>query len=129
MYNEKIEIIKIWKDLAQSSALEKFKILPVVSSLAATLLVIATFNEKLIIITNFVKFLLAILLALIPISLWGLLCILYKDEKVARENLESETGVKMKYKGTMHIFLDIFPYIITTILTAIIFFIIALIFT
>lgn len=127
MLNEKIGIIKLWKDLAQSSAAEKFKILSIDSSLAATLLVIATFNERLITITNYVKILLAILLALIPVSLWGLLYILYKDEKIARENLEAETGSKMKYGGIMHILRDIFPYIITGILTVIMFLMIALI--
>jgi len=124
---EKIETIKIWADLAQSSAKEKYQTLTAVSTLAAALLVMATFNEKLIPLTNLVKWIIIILLLIIPISLWGLLGNLYNTEKVAREKLEEATGSKINYKGFMHIFQDIFPYIITGILTIIIFFIIAII--
>jgi hypothetical protein len=51
----------------------KYALLPVMSSLSAALLVVATFQEKLIPLTSFVKFLLVTLLAIIPISIWGYL--------------------------------------------------------
>lgn len=126
--NKKIKTIEIWSDLAQSSAREKYLTLSTICSLAATLLIIATFNEKLFPLTNYVKILVAILLFLIPFSLWGLLYVLHKDEKNARIQLDKEVGEKMKSEGVMNFILNIFPYIITFILTVIIILIIFLIF-
>lgn len=124
---EEIETIKIWSELASTSSREKYKTLPTVCSLAATLLIIATFNEKLIPLTDYVRTLITSLLILIFISLWGFLYLLYRDEKVARTHLEKITKEKMRYNGISHLILDIFPYIIAVIFTCIIIAIILLI--
>lgn len=74
------EKMKNYFDLLNWAVREKFKSLATISSLAATLLIIATFNEKIIILTNFVRWILFILLLLIPISLFCLLLELWKAE-------------------------------------------------
>lgn len=51
-------------ELVKFATRERFALLPVISTLAATFLVVATFNEQLIVLTFFVRTLLAILLAL-----------------------------------------------------------------
>ena len=51
-------------ELVRFATRERFALLPTISTLAATFLVVATFNEQLIILTFFVKVLLAILLLL-----------------------------------------------------------------
>lgn len=45
-------------------------ILPVISSLAATMLVVATFNENIIPLNNLVRFIISVFLFLIPLSLF-----------------------------------------------------------
>ncbi len=124
---ENLEIVRIWGELAQSSTREKYKTLSTVCSLAAMLLIIATFNENLFPITKYVKILVTILLSLIPLSLWGLLYALYQDEKVARTELEKITEEEMSHKGLMHFLLDIFPYLVAMIFTVVIFLIALLI--
>jgi hypothetical protein len=76
-----IERIKNYSDLLNWAVREKFKALATISSLAATLLIIATFNERIIILNNFVRWILFILLLLIPISLFCLLLELWKAER------------------------------------------------
>lgn len=66
------EQVKSYGELMNWAVRTRFETLPAISALAATLLVIATFNDKLIVLDNFVRFLLSILLILIPGSLWGL---------------------------------------------------------
>lgn len=73
-------------ELVTYAARQRFGTLSTVSTLAATLLVVATFNQNLIPIDNFVRGLLAGLLLLILISIWGSLLGLNKAE---------EHGVKM----------------------------------
>ena len=122
---KELEIAKVWSNLAINSVTERYKILPLTSSLAATLLIVATFNKELIPLTIYVKFLIAILLLLIPISIWVFLITLRKDENIARTKLEEITKEK---KESSRFLLDIFPYIATTILTIIILSIITIIF-
>lgn len=67
------EQFRVQKEILFTAIRGRFKILPTVSALAATLLVVATFNSELIPITDFVKIILAILLSVIPASLFGYL--------------------------------------------------------
>ena len=77
------EQFRVQKEILFTAIRERFKVLPTISALAATLLVVATFNEELIFITDFVKVILAILLLIIPISLFGYLWELKKAEDKA----------------------------------------------
>ena len=67
------EQFRVQKEILFTSIRARFKVLPTISALAATLLVVATFNPELISVTTFVKVILAILLSIIPISLFGYL--------------------------------------------------------
>lgn len=54
----------------QSAVVLRMQILPVVATLAAALLIIASFNNQFIPLNNAVKIFLSIFLIIIPISLW-----------------------------------------------------------
>lgn len=83
-----LERLKIYYELLNASVWERYKLLPQVSVLATALLIIATFNEKIIQLTKGVHFLLIVFLLLIPISLISYLIVLYQAEKHARNNIE-----------------------------------------
>lgn len=74
------EQVKNNTELLNWAVRERFKTLSTVSALAAMLLIIATFNERLIPLTDFVRILLSVLLFIIPLSLCALLYELYKAE-------------------------------------------------
>ena len=67
------EQFRVQKEILFTAIRERFKVLPTISALAAMLLVVVTFNPELIPVTAFVKVILAILLLIIPISLFGYL--------------------------------------------------------
>lgn len=67
------EQFRLQKEILFTAIRERFKVLPTISALAATLLVVATFNPDLILVTAFVKIILATLLLIIPVSLFGYL--------------------------------------------------------
>jgi len=78
--------------LFKEAVLSKLRVLPTIAALAATLLVVATFNDNLFPLTKFVRFLLSILLLVIPVSLY-----FYLDENnevanKAQTALKQETG-------------------------------------
>ena len=64
-----LEKLRINLAFLQSLLLQRAAIVPVIASLAATILVVATFNEKLLPLTEDIKLATVILLALIPLSL------------------------------------------------------------
>jgi len=99
-----MEEIKGHAELFNWAIRTRFENLSTVSALAATLLVIATFNTELIALDNSVRVLLSILLLMIPGSLWGLF---YETGKAAddsfkkiysitEKNLGSEAAAKVK---------------------------------
>ena len=53
---------KLYGDLLLKVVWERYKLLPQISVLAATLLIVATFNEKVIPLTNFVRLLIILFL-------------------------------------------------------------------
>ena len=122
------ERLKIHSELLNWSVRQKFNTLSVVSALAATLLVVATFNSELIELNNVVRILLSVLLLLIPVSLWALIYELYKAETGAIEGMKKsieEIGGKFeKPKESVRGFI---PWIINGFLTGAIIFIIILI--
>ncbi len=66
---ERLEKLKIHLNSLLQFLGDKARVVPVVASLSATVLVVATFNPDLLIITTELKIVLTILLTLIPISL------------------------------------------------------------
>lgn len=68
--DQKFNLLKSHLDILLSSISKRMQVLPSISALAATLLIVATFNEKLLPINLVVKFLLSLLLILIPVSLF-----------------------------------------------------------
>ena len=83
----------------QTIVWERYKLLPQISALAATLLVVATFNKEAIPLTNLVRFLLIIFLLLIPVSLMGYLWALHRAKKHAfKEWQEIYENLVVPYK-------------------------------
>jgi len=112
--------LEVYFKLLENSVWERYKTLPTVSTLAATLLVVATFNEKLLPITPFIKILLAILLLLIPASLVAFLHSLHKAEIHSREKIAEITedkDWKDKVKPGLQNYI---PWIITAIFSVVI---------
>lgn len=66
-----MERAKLHCEMLKTSSLEQYKNLASISALSATLLVIATFNDRILPYSIWVKILLTILLVAIIISLWA----------------------------------------------------------
>ncbi len=79
-------VVKEHLDMLQSTVRSRMALLPLMAGLAATLLVIATFNSNLIPLDNLVRFLVSALLLLIPTPLY-----LYNDDlkKTAMRNKDT----------------------------------------
>lgn len=119
---------------------DRIGILPTISGLTATLLIIATFNEKLLKITLEIKILIATLLLLMPVSLFFHLLSLKMGEDSIIKSINKITGsdcekiVKENRKRQGKIYLvcsemvGISPYVIFVIFAIIILIIIFLIF-
>jgi len=122
------EGFKVYSELLNWSVRQKFNTLSVMSALAATLLVVATFNSELIELNNVVRILLSILLLLIPVSLWALIYELHKAEIGAIEGMkESIEEIGGKFEKPKKSFRGFIPWIINLFLTGVIIFIIVLI--
>lgn len=67
---QQLYLLDAQHDLLKSVIHARTGILPVISSLAATMLVVATFNEHLIPLTNLVRLIISVFLILIPLSLF-----------------------------------------------------------
>jgi len=120
------EQFRVQKEILFTAIRERFKVLPTISALAATLLVVATFNSELIPITDFVKIILAILLSIIPVSLFGYLWELKKAEDKAVKWFE-QYG-KLDKRSYFEYILAYLPWIVFCIFSLIIVSIIVLIF-
>lgn len=79
-------------DLLLLATAERHKTLPIISSLCAMLLVVATFNTNLLSVTFLFKVLLSILLFLIPISLFLYLADFNKLANKVEKLLKDEIG-------------------------------------
>lgn len=116
--------LKSFFDLLNKSIWERFKVLPLISSLSAMLLIIATFNKELIPLTFFVRWLIVILLSLIPISLFGYLVELRNAENHALRRIDEITEGELKEeikKRTEGKFIAYLPWLVSAVLTIIIF--------
>ena len=101
-------------------------ILPIIASLSATLLVVATFNEKLIPLTEDIKIAIAILLLLIPISLIVSICEITHAIGVTTKEITKIAGgrdpfsSKTAFGKLMSILLAHTPLFLSIVLTIII---------
>lgn len=120
------EQFRLQKEILFTAIRERFKVLPTISALAATLLVVATFNPDLILVTAFVKIILAILLLIIPVSLFGYLW----ELKIAEDKAVKwfEKYGKINERNRFESILAYLPWIVFCFLSFTIISIVALIF-
>ncbi len=116
---------KLYGDLLLKVVWERYKLLPQISVLAATLLIVATFNEKVIPLTNFVRLLIILFLTVIPICLFGYLFALKEAENKGKEGLKGIFGQKLS-KGK-EFFIAYLPWYMAGFITILIIFLIVLI--
>ena len=126
----------MWKEIIN----DRLGTLSTISGLTATLLIIATFNEKLLKITLEIKILIATLLLLMPVSLFFHLLALKMGEdsiiesinEVTNSDCRKITKENRKKQGKIwsvcNEMVGISPYVIFVIFTIIILIIISLIF-
>lgn len=105
-----------FRDVLMHAVRERYNLLPQISALAATLLVIATFTNV-IQLTSFVRFLIVVLLLLIPVSLWGYLIALNQEEERAKKGLDELVNKKLTDKIKSNIFLAYLPWGIAAVIT------------
>lgn len=103
---------------------ERFKLLPQISALSATLLIVATFNKKILPLTHLVLVLLMVLLILIPISLIGYLVELRKSEDHARKSIIRIGGDEDPLPVKSNYFTAYLAYIVVAIISVAILFLI-----
>lgn len=115
--------------LLKSSSTDRMKVLTSVSALSATLLVVATFNPNLILLDDGVRFLLSILLLLIPSSLFVYMRDLERVQARTRNSLDmfAEKRYKLRKRRIADIMLSKFPNYALLLLTAVILSILTLI--
>ncbi|XOB46618.1 MAG: hypothetical protein ACKKMV_00325 [Candidatus Nealsonbacteria bacterium] len=119
-----IESIKTRGDLLFKIIFERYKILPLISTLSVALLVLSTINERLIKNFLFFKASLIMLILLIPASVFVFLTSLKKEEETIARRIE-EIGKQIenpspklnKEKGFLESLLLWSPWIITELLT------------
>ena len=116
--------LEVFHQLLHDSVFERYKLLPQISALSATLLVVATFNEKLLPLTNCVRVLLIILLALIPISLIGYVWELKRAEEHSSENIKRLGDGQETIQQKQNLFTAYLPWFVTAVISVVIIFII-----
>lgn len=125
----KLEVVRPLLQLLKSSSTDRMKVLTSVSALSATLLVVATFNPNLILLDDGVRFLLSILLLLIPSSLFVYMRDLERVQARTRNSLDmfAEKRYKLRKRKIADIMLSKFPNYALLLLTAVILSILTLI--
>ena len=107
--------------------IQRYSILSMTASLAAALLVIATFNEKLFPLTNFIRILISALLTCIILAIWGLI-LQTRDDLVKLEAMRNSiVKVNPSPKNSCETVLNYLPEIVSILLTLIIIIIIYLV--
>lgn len=119
--------LEVFHQLLYDSVFERYRLLPQVSALSATLLVVATFNEKLLPLTNCVRALLIILLTLIPISLIGYVWELKRAEEHSSENIKRLGNGQETMQQNRNLFTAYLPWFVTAIISVVIILIIFLV--
>lgn len=90
----KFMIVDKHQDLLIDAVNNRQQLLPIIAGLSATLLVVATFNDKLIPLDNTVRIILSVLLIIIPVSLFLYNIDLKTAQKNNKEYLNSLLGSK-----------------------------------
>ena len=119
----KEKVIFFYLDQVLSSTRMRLKILPSVAALAATLLIIATFNKELLPLTTTVKILLSLLLLLIPISLYLYNRDIKNEQGKWVDRITKWLGEDVlphNERGALNFFVRYFPEIGIFIITAVI---------
>jgi len=116
--------LEVFHQLLHDSIFERYKLLPQISALSATLLVVATFNEKLLPLTDCVRILLIVLLALIPISLIGYVWELKRAEEHSSENIKRLGDGPETVQQKQNLFTAYLPWFVTAIISVVIIFIV-----
>lgn len=130
---ERLEKLKIHLNSLLQFLGDKARVVPVVASLSATVLVVATFNPDLLTVTIGLKVVLTILLALIPVSLLFHLLELFtaiRKVNVAIKKMHNDQEllpVESMITGVLNTLVGYFPFVGTVILgSAIVYIIYAL---
>jgi magnesium-transporting ATPase (P-type) len=122
------ERLKVYYELLSTTVWERYKLLPQISALAATLLIVATFNEKVIPLTNCVRLLIIFFLLLIPVSIIGYLVVLYQAENHAKKKIKDITGEELPIEKTKQNFFTAYlPWCIAGIISILIIFVVFLV--
>lgn len=125
----RLKQLEIFHQLGYDAVFERYKLLPQISALSATLLVVATFNEKLLPLTNFIRVLLMILLALIPICLVGYAWVLKRVEEHALRNIERISEGQETIPQKQNLITAYLPWFVTIVISVVIFIVIVFVFT
>jgi len=130
---EKLEKLRIYFAFLQSLLVAKTGVLPIVASLSATMLVIATFSEWLIPWSRDIKLVLSLLLALIPLSLLFAIYEIYAGLRSVHKAVLDEVGLNVFlhpetwYGKILYTAVGWFPAFATVVLSLIIVYIIIVI--
>lgn len=127
MTNEELlERLRNYKDALYTVIIERYKILPLISTLSAVLIGLIIQGTDFVKIKNvaFISFI--ILLTLIPLSVFGILYQLGRDTERLSKKIEDILSKTKKLPATESNFISIFPWIIYVLfLIAIILFILS----
>jgi len=115
-------LVKFYLDLLHRSINARMAILPSISALCATLLVVATFNKDLLPLNNVVKTLVSILLLIIPPSLFFYNSQLKDEQNSYIKTLDVPPNSKLTEK-----FIGYFPDLVIFLITSVILIIVYLI--
>ncbi len=115
-----LERIRVWSETLMTAVWERYKLLPQISALVATLLIVATFREELLPLTNCVRFLIVAFLMLILVSVIGYLIALYQAEEHAKKNLDNVCNGRPTESANQGLFMNYLPWIIAGILVILI---------
>jgi len=120
-----LERVKNYSSLLMNAVWERYKLLSQISVLASALLIVATFNEAIIPLTNCVRTLLVIFLLLMPISLIGYLLAIHRAEQHAIKRMSVELS---RGNGNLiDIVLKWLPYYVVGVISLAVLFIIFII--
>jgi len=114
------DITKFYLGLLHTSIHARMGMLPSISALCATLLVLATFNNGLLPLNNIVKMLLSVLLVIIPIALFFYNSQLKKEQNSYIKTLGESVASTLNDKIVGY-FPDFVIYLISTVIAIVIY--------
>lgn len=119
---------KIQLDVWTKLILEKIRVIPMIATLLAMLLIVASFNENILPVNNGLRILIICTLVFVFISLCIYIIILTLERKGIEthldKNITEEGRKKIQQKDFFHYFEEYSPYVLLFVLAVIIVFII-----